>query len=145
MFFLKLQRCGVAITTGGSFSSGWFGAIRVFYVWKFTLYNMGEIFQLMEVRVQEFVLLGGGSERGLWFDSFNLSKTGDKLPKYAEKWPIVGIDGALDNKEGLRTCSWWFLLVFLVSAWKFTYSQPLTLLFFRIKLLTNIRRMKSCF
>ena len=34
---------------------------------------------------------------GFCVESFTLSEMGDKLPNYADKFPIDGIDGALDK------------------------------------------------
>ena len=53
-------------------------------------------------RVSSF---GGVSERGFCVESFTLSEMGDKLPIYADKLPIIGIDGALGNEKILTTCS----------------------------------------
>ena len=48
LFPLKVQVCGVAITTGGLLCSDIFGALRVFSVWGFTLYEMGDKFPIGE-------------------------------------------------------------------------------------------------
>ena len=46
LFPLKVQGCGVSITTGGLLFIGIFGAVRVLSVWGFTIYDMGEKFPI---------------------------------------------------------------------------------------------------
>ena len=53
---------------------------------------------------------------------------GDKLQYGAEKFPIGGVDGALDKERGLPKSSELFSLMFLAPERPFTSSQPLTLL-----------------
>ena len=55
---------------------------------------------------------------------------GYKLPNYAEKLPIDGIDRAIEKEEGLPTRSELFSLILLVPEWPITASQTLPLLYF---------------
>ena len=94
---LKVRGCGLAITTRRLFCSSRFGAVRLLYVWGFTLSDIGDKFKI-GVSEGGIVCVGGVfSAGGFCVESFTLFEMGYKLPNGAEKFPINGIDGALEK------------------------------------------------
>ena len=49
---------------------------------------------------------------GFCVESFTLYEMGYKLPNGADKFPIYGMYGAIENEEGLPTRSEFFSLIF---------------------------------
>ena len=78
VFPLRVLGCVVYIKTGGLFCSGIFGAVRVLYIWVFTIYDMEEK-NATDVSEGGRVCAGGVFSEGRFcVESFNLSEMGYK-------------------------------------------------------------------
>ena len=98
LFPLRVQRCGLAITTTVLLFSGILDAVRVLYVLGSTLSDMGDKFTICGSEGGIFCACGVFYSDGFCVEPFNLSEMGYKLPNGAEKSPIDDFDGTLEKE-----------------------------------------------
>ena len=124
LFPLKLLGCGLHITTRLLFCSRIFGAVRIFSVWGFTLYEMGG----------KLLIYGSGGENiytsgRVLHEDFVLNRlpwNRRKITNSANKFLIDCIDGEHDGGDKIRGRNRGDL-VWQLLTWRHT-SMPTTAL-----------------